>query len=311
METTVDMKMDPLKAALEATRTNAREAALTQKQERKVAESADVIWGIDSNLNMNIPVDGWSTLHWRRYFAQHFRDVFGHVYTGNAKIDGGHMKQALFRAQNQLGMSASEFKEFLDCVGRVNMPIYKGQNRLYMIFSLKDDVGDFYNKEIHVRKYTDDNSELKMRDLILNREDFRISIRDNCKVENGEVIDFDERLLIQLGIPIMIQYLTIQHKMPEDRINKLIISKIRKIITEDVSKSGAKKASPRFERVIKNTILWEPYPWRANDWRKSDLRKIVDHFQYATKKWWREEPPLGIKSATCLKVLRSVKRSKA
>lgn len=280
------------------------------KNNDEVAETQKFLWVIDGKVNMAIPVDGWNALHWYRYFCMHFRDVFGHMYTGKNRTDMLCMGSFLFRAQRELGMSASEVKSCINWIAINRMPIMKAQGKIYFIAMLKEDLNDFYNAKVYALKHADERNKTKNRDIFIDNKDFRESIKKFISYdENNKIVDFDLRLLLQLGIPILLEYFIVQDCMDEKAAKDIILTKIEKIINEDLSRSSlGDKRSSKFEKIVKNSLSWEPYPWKDRKWRDMIL-KGIEFFKINNEKWWRPEPPvIKLKPATCLKILKSKKR---
>lgn len=283
------------------------------KEANGVAETQKFIWIIDGKVNMAIPVDGWNALHWYKYFSMHFRNVFDHMYTGKRRTDMLCLGSFLFRAQRELGMSASEVKACIDWIAKHKMPMVKSQGKIYFIAMLREDLNDFYNSKVYPMKHADERNHTKNRDIFIDPKDYRESIKKFLTYnEDGSVKDFDFRLLVQLGIPVMIEYLTVQECMDEKKACNFVLSKIEKIINEDISKAQIDKPkSLRFERMVKASLDWEPYPWKDHNWREL-VKKGIEFFEIDKEKWWRPNPPIiNLKPASCLKILKSKKREVA
>jgi hypothetical protein len=302
---------DPSKIALNAMSTNSVKKAGIKNSDG-VAETQKFLWVADGKVNMAIPVDGWNALHWYRYYSMHFRNVFDHMYTGKHRIDMLCMGSFLFRAQRELGMNASEVKACIDWIAKFKMPILKTQGKLYFIAMMKEDLNEFYNTKVFSLKHSDEKNGTTNRDLYIDPKDLRTSIKKFIIYDEMLAVkDFDTRLLLQLGIPSMLEYLTVQESMMEDEAKKFILSKIEKIINSDMSKNFADKpSSEKFERIVKTSLEWEPYPWRDFNWRKL-IEKAIDFFEIRDQKWWRQEAPIiNLKPAGCLKLLKSRKRER-
>ena len=280
------------------------------KKSGEVAETQKFLWISDGKSNMGIPIDGWNSIHWHRYFSMHFRNIFGHMYTGKTKTDMLCMGSFLFRAQRELGMGGTEIKQCFDWIAKNKMPMIKAQGKIYFIAMLKDDLNDFYNAKIYALKYSDEKNQTKNRDLFIDARDFRESLKNFMQYdEKGKVIGFDVRILIQLGIPVILEYLTVQECMSDKEAKDLVLNTIEKIINQDIIKNNiGTPMSPKFERILKNSLDWEPYPWKDFNWRKM-IEKAIIYFDIENKDWWRKEPPIAnIKPANCLKILKSKKR---
>lgn len=304
-----DPKQLALKALQISKNNNENKNNASKQESCDVAETQRFLWITGGRVNMAIPVDGWNSLHWYKYFSMHFRNVFDHMYTGKRKVDMLCLSSFLFRAQRELGMSASEVKECIDWIAKNKMPMFKAQGKIYFIANLKEDLNDFYNAKVYPLKHADEKNKTKNRDLFIDPSDYRESIKKFMIYENGKVIDFDFRLLVQLGIPVILKYLTVQERFDEKEACDFILSKIEKIINEDLAKSHiSKPTSPRFERIVKTSLDWEPYPWKDFNWRNL-IKKGIEFFEIDKNKWWRANPPIiNLKPATCLIKLKSKKR---
>ena len=302
--------MNPLQLAIELTNRNEQEARRSQS-EKSVSPMENVVWGDDAQVNMFLPVDGWNTRHWRRYFGMQFKLVYEHAYTGTAHTDRVALSKVLFRARMELKMSNAEVKEFIDWVAEHKMKIHKRTGKLFLLPLLMNYLPDYYNYVVHPRMIADESAKVKQRDLPIDNEDLRVEIaRHIDKDVHGNIMHIEPRLYVQFGVPIMAQYLTQQEGLNHENVSSLIFKDMQRIITVDsqhVSQLGGKN-SPRFERVIKNSIAWEPYPFSPFNWREGTLRKLAQFFAYDKEKWWREHLPLGVNAATCLKTLKSKKK---
>lgn len=272
----------------------------------EISETQKFLWVSGGRSNMGIPVDGWNSLHWYRYFSMHFRNVFGHSYTGTQKSDMAGLSAFLFKAQRDLGMSGTEIKDCFDWIAKNKMPMMKNQGKIYFIGFLKDHLNEFYNSKIFAMKHLDDKNQTKNRDLFIDIRDLRYSLKEFVYRDSDmNLSDFDERILIQLGIPVVMQYLVVQENMTDFDARKLVLKKIEDIINKDLSRGSS---SPRFERIVKNSIDWEPYPWKDFSWRKI-VDKAIVFLKINEKDWYRAEPPIiNLKPAACLKILKSKKR---
>lgn len=281
------------------------------KKSGEVAETQKFLWISDGKSNMGIPVDGWNSIHWHRYFSMHFRNVFGHMYTGKTRTDMLCMGSFLFRAQRELGMGGNEIKQCFDWIAKNKMPMIKNQGKIYFIAMLREDLNDFYNAKIYAIKHADEKNQTKNRDLFIDARDFRESLKKFMIYDdNNLVIDFDQRILIQLGIPVILEYLTVQECISDKEAKKIVLNVIEKVINQDMNKNTVgTPISPKLERIIKNSLDWEPYPWKDFNWRNM-IEKAIVYFNIREKEWWREEPPIAnIKPANCLKILKSKKRN--
>jgi hypothetical protein len=305
------MTLDPFQIAQDALQINRNDTSRTKTKIKRVADTSG--WGAGDDVNMFLPCDAWNSKHWKRFFSEQFRSVYGHFYPSNPRFDSMALSTVMFRAREEYQMANEEIKEFLLWVGRVTMPITKGSGRIYFMANLKDDLNQFYAQEIHSRKVADQQARIKLRDLCIDNSDLRVAISSNIQKDetNKLILDFDPRLLTQFGVPMLLQYFLIQEDLDHEVASRLILGKVQEIITEDVNrqKFTNNKESPRFERIVKSSIEWEPYPWKVPAWREGALKCLIDFFGYKTRFWWKMEPPDFMKPASCLKILRSKKKS--
>lgn len=276
----------------------------------KISEVQQQVWasGGDNSLDMSIPVDGWNALHYRCHFARLFRKVYGHMYPGKIRLDNQSFGAILTCARQELEMSNSEIVDFLDWSAKTRMPWAKSTGQIYLSSALKEDLKEFYMNVISVKKIADSTSKIPQRDLVIDPKDLRVAFHGYMeRGDNNEVIGFDNRLLMQFGIAMIAYYLEVQEGMDADSISKMVLLKIDSIVKEDASRSTT-AISPRFERIIKSSIAWEPYPWRAIKWRESSLRKAIEFFGYTKQPWWKENATVKRNFASCLKVFKSKKK---
>jgi hypothetical protein len=282
----------------------------SKKPKKDVSETQRYIWSSDGKISMDIPIDGWNSIHWYRYFCIKFKEIYEQMYTGKQKIDLVAVSSFLFIARKELEMSSSEIKDCLDWIGKERMKYSKNIGKIYYIGLLKEDLNDFYNKYVFQKKHFDEKNKTKHRDIVIENKDLREFLQENIKINTDGSIVFDERILIQLGFPIIFQYLSLQENFSLEDIKKNIFPVIQKIINEDIKNNGIKK-SERFERIIKNSILFEPYPFNDFKWREM-FEKAIDFLSIKENNWWRDYYPYNktLKVAGCLKILKSKKRAR-
>lgn len=321
MKSSSIIPFDPLKIANKATKLNEQAAkeSISDKIEKtnneeslgfdsKISKHQHLLWAGGDKVDMKIPVDGWNINHWICYFSIQFRRIFGHMYTGNKKLDNKSFSHLLLMAREELQMNNQEIVDYLNWASLNKMNIFKLRGQIYHSFNLINDLKEYYNIHLFSKIVADKNLTIPARDLPVNPSDLRVAIHQICyRNSKNEFIDFDNRLLLQFGTVIMMQYLLIQEQIDRDTASKLILNKIDQIIREDVKKNGV-NVSQRFERMIRSTISWEPYPWPTiGDWRKS-LKAAIDFFKLRERKWWREKPTIKRQFSPCLKKLNSRKK---
>jgi len=316
MSATTDQKpFDPFQVAMQISITPKPVASSDGNEKHteappKISEVQQQVWasGGDATLDMSLPVDAWNALHYRCHFARMFRKVYGHMYPGKIRLDNQAFGAILTCGRQELEMSNSEIVDFIDWAAKTRMPWAKSTGQIYLSSSLKEDLKEYYMNVISVKKIADSTSRIPSRDLVIDPKDLRIAFRNYMeRNDDKQVVDFNVRLLMQFGIPMVAYYLEVQEGMEIDSISRLILNKVDVVIREDTSRSPV-SAAPRFERIIKSSIAWEPYPWKAINWRESALRKAIEFFKYTEQPWWRDTATVKRNYANCLKVFKSKKK---
>lgn len=305
--------MNPFELASEISALNDIEVQRDADLPKSVSLIENAVWGDEDDVNMNLPVDGWNSRHWRRYFGMQYKLIFGHIYTGVLHSDRIALSKFIFKSRMELQMNNSEMKEYIDWVANNRMKYVHSIGGNFFLGNLLDHLPEYYNHYIHNKQVSDLKERIPSRDLIIDNTDLRLEIAKYIiKDEHSRITYVDSRLYVQFGIPIMIQYFMVQEHMTNDGAMKFIIEDMKKIIKEDVAyfgQMGGSKA-PRFERIVKSSIAWEPYPWVVTDWRNGSLRSLIKYFKIDECDWWRDNQPIGIKPAGCLRMLKCRKTKK-
>lgn len=295
---------NPTNLAIKMTELNEEEKE--KNSSSKFNSEVIVLWDDESSINMTLPVDGWNARYWRRYFAIKYKLIYGHVYTGSLYADRSALSKFIFRCRNELKMNNYEIKDYIDWIAESRMKLAKNNGENYFVAKLLYHLSEYYNSYIFKAKKTDENAGIKTRHLCIDPHDLREGISQNIQKDVlGQIISIEPRLYVQLGIPIMVQYLYLQKRMKMIDAIKIVFKDIKDIIKEDIAvfDQSVASQSPRLKTIILNSILWEPYSWSAFDWRDSKIKELISFFKYDKEVWWKEAMPLGLKPAACLKIL--------
>lgn len=260
--------------------------------------------GYHSHIRTHLPADGWSSTEYRDYINELWYKATGFRSTNSKKYDFSCIKKYIlddarynYRLPNVT---------IIEMIGEFFLQDNLQLKEQIPYFAFKTWIRQYYNaNHLIYKNWSSVDEELgvapRLNLILEGGEAMRksMAIYMQCQVHGNEIYveKYDPRLLMQLGIPVMYQWLRKQTAHDKEECLGHILYGLDILLRSDqISASHVHGYTQRVETCVKNTIMFEPYPWiKVPD--SIDIRtglfEMCQNSGFNQRDWWRENELKG------------------